>query len=170
MFESNRIVTVNSRKFDNKIHRTWTAYFVEQNSSLLSLVGKFEKEIKHEALGVIGRGTISYEFYWFHRHYNIFRFHEPAGKLRNFYCNLSLRPKLENDVLDYVDLDIDVLVDADFGFRILDSEEYEENAARFSYGNELKNTIEKNLQELLALIKNRQFPFNYKPLTENHCF
>jgi len=162
MFNSNKIVTINSRKFDGKIHRSWKAKLIEINNNLLRFVGEFEKEIKHEHLGVIRRGTVSYEFYWLDRGFNVFRFHEPDGRLRNFYCNVNLPPQLENNVLDYIDLDIDILVWKDFSFQILDLEEFEENAEKFSYSDNLKQTTDKNLKELIRLIEHRKFPFDYK--------
>ncbi len=126
------IVTINSRKFDGKIHRSWKAKLIEQKNSLLTFIGVFEKEIIHAHLGIIGRGTVSYEFYWLNRCYNVFRFHEPDGRFRNFYCNINLPPKFENNVLDYIDLDLDLLVWQDFSYQILDSEEFEENVIKFS--------------------------------------
>lgn len=162
MFSANRIVTINSRKFDGKINRSWKANLIAQDDSLLTLVGEFEKEINHAYLGVIRPKTLSYEFYWLNRGYNVFRFHEPDGRFRNFYCNINLPPKFSNDVLDYIDLDIDILVWADFSFQILDSLEYEENAAKFNYSKELKSGVKKNLQEIIFRIENRNFPFDYK--------
>ena len=156
------IVTINSRKFDGKIHRSWQAKLIEQKNSLLTFIGVFEKEINHAHLGVIGRGTVSYEFYWLNRCYNVFRFHEPSGKFRNFYCNINLPPKFENNVLDYIDLDLDLLVWQDFSFQILDSEEFKKNVIKFSYPNSIRQKVEKNLTELIHLIENRKFPFDYK--------
>jgi len=161
MANSKQTVTINSRKFDGKIHRSWQADFIEQKDSLLIFVGEFRQEIKHLHLGVIRRGTVSYEFYWLNRCYNVFRFHEQNGKLRNFYCNINLPPKFENNVLNYVDLDVDVLVWQDFSFQILDSEEFEENAVKFSYSDSIRKKAEKSLAELLHLIENRKFPFDY---------
>jgi protein associated with RNAse G/E len=155
-----KFVTINSRKFDNKIHRSWKAELIEQNDSLLIFVGEFEKEVKHSHLGVIRRGTISYEYYWLDRWYNIFRFHEPGGALRNFYCNINMPPQFENDVLDYVDLDIDILVWKDFKYEILDADELEENAEKYNYSQELKQTVALNVKELINIIENRKYPFN----------
>ncbi len=160
--ENNNIVVINSRKFDGKIHRSWNARLIEQSNSLLIFVGKFEEEISHRYLGVIRRGTISYEFYWLNRWYNVFRFHEPDGGLRNFYCNVNMPPKFENDVLDYIDLDIDILVWKDFSQQILDVEEFEENAKSFSYSDNLREKVRASLSELSSLIENRMFPFDYK--------
>lgn len=155
-------VTINSRKFDGKIHRTWNANFIKRENSLLIFVGVFDKEVNHPDLGVIGRGTVSYEFFWLNRCYNIFRFHEPNGDLRNYYCNINLPPTFVNGVLDYIDLDIDLLVWKDFSYQVLDSDEFEENAKRFSYSTELRQKIQVNLDELISMVENKSFPFNEK--------
>ncbi len=133
---------------------------IEQKDSLLIFVGEFKKEVKHSHLGVIRRGTISYEFYWLDLWYNVFRFHEPDGDLRNYYCNVNLPPKFKNGVLDYIDLDIDVLVWKDFAYEILDLDEFEENSKIFNYSEDLIRKTKDNLAKLLTLIENRNFPFN----------
>jgi protein associated with RNAse G/E len=160
MQTSKEFVTINSRKFDGTIHRCWKAKLIEQKDSLLTFIGEFEKEIKHPHLGVIRRGTLSCEFYWLDGWFNAFRFHEPDGSLRNFYCNLNMPPRFENNVLDYVDLDIDVLVWKDFSIEILDLDEFAENSKKFDYSAEIKNKTDESLKNLLILIENRDFPFN----------
>jgi len=122
-------------------------------------VGEFENEVVHKELGVIRRGTISYEYYWTDRWYNIFRFHEPDGGLRNFYCNVNMPPIFSNGVLDYVDLEIDILVWSDFRIQILDTDEFEQNTKRFSYSNELRLKVQESVNELKTMIENREFPF-----------
>jgi uncharacterized protein len=135
---------------------------VEKNDSLLVFVGEFETEVRHSKIGVIRRGSLSYEYYWLDRWYNIFRFHQPEGDLHCFYCNLNMPPAFADGVLDYVDLDIDVLVRKDFSFEILDLEEFEENAEKFGYSDKLKSKIQKTLEELLQIIDKRKFPFDFK--------
>jgi len=160
MVKSNPQVIINSRKFDGKIQRSWKADFIEKHDSLLFLVGEFEEEIRHSKLGVIRRGTVSYEYYWLDRWYNIFKFHEPSGELRNFYCNLNLPPQFENNILDYVDLEIDVLVSKNFEVEILDREEFDENSKLFGYSDRLIAKTFETLNELLKIIESRAFPFN----------
>ncbi|MBA3632865.1 MAG: DUF402 domain-containing protein [Acidobacteria bacterium] len=160
MTNPNKLITINSYKFDGKVHRSWKAKLIEQKDSLLIFVGEFKKEVKHSHLGVIRRGTISYEFYWLDLWYNVFRFHEPDGDLRNYYCNVNLPPKFKNGVLDYIDLDIDVLVWKDFAYEILDLDEFEENSKIFNYSEDLIRKTKDNLAKLLTLIENRNFPFN----------
>jgi protein associated with RNAse G/E len=71
-------------------------------------------------------------------------------------------PKFENGVLEYIDLDIDVLVWNDFSFETLDMEEFEENAAKFGYPEEVRVNAQNALEELMALIKGREFPFDHE--------
>jgi uncharacterized protein len=160
MLKTDQIITINSRKFDGQIHRSWKAKFVEKQDSLLVFVGEFEEEVRHSKLGVIKRGTISYEYYWLDRWYNIFRFHEPDGDLRNYYCNLNMPPTLQNSVLDYIDLDIDVLVSKDFSPEILDLDEFEEHSLLYGYSNDLRTKALETLDELLEMINQKKFPFS----------
>jgi len=153
-------ITINSRKFNGQIYRSWKADFIEKQDSLLIFVGEFEEEVRHSKLGVIRRGTISYEYYWLDRWYNIFKFHEPEGRLRNFYCNLNMPPEFQNNVLDYIDLELDVLVSRDFDVEILDREEFEDNSNLFGYSEDLIAKTYETLQELLKIIENRAFPFS----------
>jgi len=156
------VVTINSRKFDGQIKRSWKAELIAEKDSLLEFVGEFEKKVAHSHLGVIERNTVSYEFYWLNRWYNVFRFHEPDGSFRNFYCNLNMPPTFENKVLDYVDLDIDILVWKDFSYEILDSNEFVENSRTYSYPNDLQANVQVALNELIQMIENKIFPFDYK--------
>lgn len=163
-------VTINSRKFDGTIRRSWQADLIEQTDSLLVFLGVFEKEVKHPDLGVIRRGTISYEFYWLDRWYNVFRFHEPEGDLRNFYCNLNLPPVFRENSLDYIDLDLDILVWKDFSYEILDEDEFLASSENFKYEEKIINGVEKNKFELLEMIESRKFPFDFQAASEKYEF
>lgn len=153
-------VTVESRKYDGRLHRSWGARLVRRDGPLVVLDGTFEEEVSHALLGDIKRGTRSVEFYWEDRWYSVFRFHEPTGELRNFYCNVNTPPAFDGRLLNFTDLDIDVLVMPDFTTRVLDADEFEENAARFKYPADVRANVRRALKELLRLIEARRFPFD----------
>ncbi|HEX8636751.1 MAG TPA: DUF402 domain-containing protein [Pyrinomonadaceae bacterium] len=156
-----KTVIINARKFDGKIHRTWNCDLIDRIGNLLIFKGIFQDEIKHSDLKVIRPGTVSYEYYWLDRWYNVFRFHEPEGDLRNFYCNVNTPPTFESGVLDYVDLDLDVLISDDFKIEILDVAEFEINAKKFGYPEIIKKKAQTGLADLIKLALNRQFPFDF---------
>ncbi|MGZ5437815.1 MAG: DUF402 domain-containing protein [Pyrinomonadaceae bacterium] len=132
---------------------------VTGDDSLIVLDAEFEHDVKHEVLGEIPRGTRTAEYYWFNRWYNIFRFLRNDGDTRLWYCNINTPPKLENGVLSYIDLDIDVLVQPDFTYQVLDIDEFEQNAKLFGYPDEVRRDVQRAIAEVTSLIEARQFPF-----------
>lgn len=159
---SSPIITINSRKSDGSIHRSWQAEILSETDDLLTFVGEFDREIVHPHLGVIRRKTVSYEFYWKNLWFNVFRFHDPGGDLRNFYCNINQPPHFADGILDYIDLDIDVLVWKNFSYQILDLDEFEAHAVKYNYSIELRREVDSALRDLIQKIENRRFPFDYE--------
>lgn len=153
-----RQITINSKKYDGSIRRSWQGGIVSQSADLIVVVGRFDANVEHNDLGLIRRGTVSFEHFWTSRWYNIFRFHEPDGSLRNYYCNVSMPPTQDGDVLDYVDLDIDVVVWPDRRVEVLDRDDFERNALRFNYPQDVIDSAEQSLVELLTLIEEGRLP------------
>jgi protein associated with RNAse G/E len=153
-------IIVKACKYDGTVHRSWPARILRRDGALLVLDAKFDREVQHELLGTIAGGTISTEYYWLDRWYNVFRFAQPSGELRGYYCNINVPPTFDGQVLSYVDLDVDILVEPDLSYRVVDHEDFELNAVRFGYSNDVRLNAEKALNELIGLIESRRFPFS----------
>lgn len=156
----NKIVTVQARKFDGRLHREWQAKLVAQDDSLIIVEGVFVEEIRHPQLGTIAKGTLSTEYYWTYRCYSVFRFLQPSGELRNYYCNINLPAEFDGRILTFIDLDIDVLVAPDFSYRVLDEEEFVANAALYDYPEDVRQAVPHALAELIGFIERRDYPFD----------
>lgn len=156
------IFTVNSRRYDGSIRRSWLCKLVERRGSELLFLGTFENSVDHAELGRIHRGTVSYEYYWLDRWYNVFVFFEPDGTLRNYYCNINMPPTLNNTELDYIDLDLDVVVWPDGSIVTLDRDEYEHNAEQYAYPAEIRNMAESALGEILQFANERLLPMPHR--------
>ncbi|MBA2338813.1 MAG: DUF402 domain-containing protein [Pyrinomonadaceae bacterium] len=157
---SNGRILVRACKFDGRVHREWKAKLIRRDNSLLVLDARFDTEIRHPLLGTIARGTRSVEYYWTDKWYNVFRFMNASGDLRNYYCNINVPATLDAGVLSFIDLDIDVLVHPTFNYEILDEEEFETNSRFYNYSTEVKRSAQEALTALLELIEKREFPFN----------
>jgi len=141
-------------KYDGTEHRTWAASIVKHSDPLLVLDAVFDEEIDHALIGTIASGTISTEYYWLDRWYNVFRFSD------RFYCNVSMPPNFDGQVLSYIDLDIDVLVRPDFSYQVLDLEDFEANARAYNYPSDVRDNAHTALADLIRLIETRSFPFD----------
>jgi uncharacterized protein len=153
-------ITVRARKYDGSVHRTWRAQLLSKKGSLITLDARFDEQIQHDLLGTIVAGTLSLEYYWLDRWYNVFRFSEPNGALRSYYCNIAVPPTFDGQVLSYIDLDIDVLVDRNCSYRILDEADFENNSSRYGYSEETRRSVRLGLEKLISTIESRAFPFN----------
>ena len=155
-------ITINSCAFDGTVKKSWTAQVLDKNEELITVKGTFRTEVTHPHLNVIRRDTVSYEYFWFDRWYNVFRFHEPDGAFRNYYCNICMPARIQDSILQYVDLDIDIVVDHAGRIEILDEEEFAENAERFGYSPAVHTKLSEAVAELTVLIELGKFPFDHK--------
>ena len=153
-------IIVSVFKYDGSEHRRWPARIAKADGPLLILDAVFDEEIEHDLLGTISSGTISTEYYWLDRWYNVFRFSDPDQKLKSFYCNINVPPHFDGHDLSYIDLDIDVLVEPDLTYKILDEDDFEENAQHYHYSQDVQTNARAALAELIGLIESRSFPFD----------
>jgi protein associated with RNAse G/E len=153
-------ISVRVLKYDGAEHRRWNGRIARNDGSLIVLYCEFEEEVQHELFGNIPRGTQTIEYYWLDRWYNIFQFLDSAGKTRVLYCNVSTPPVLTDETLSYVDLDIDILVQANLSYHVLDLEEFEGHVVQFGYSDEVKSKAHAAVAELIKMIETRQFPFD----------
>jgi protein associated with RNAse G/E len=160
VIEPSDAIIVSVLKYDGSEHRRWPARVANTVGPLLILDAVFDDEVKHDFLGTILSGTISTEYYWLDRWYNVFRFSDPDQSLKRFYCNVNVPPHFDGRVLSYIDLDIDVLVEPDLTYKILDEDDFEQNAIRYPYPGEVQVNARAALAELIGLIESGSFPFN----------
>ena len=154
-----REITVRVFKHDGTEYRRWNARLCRHEGDLVVLDAEFDVDVAHELLGEIKRGTRAVEYYWLNRWYNVFRFLKDDGNTRLWYCNTSTPPQFDGTTLSYIDLDIDILVQPDFSFQVLDEDEFETNAKIYGYSEKEKSGVHAAVQEVLEMIKRRHFPF-----------
>ena len=93
------------------------------------------------------------EYYYADRWYNIFAIHDrDDGKIKGWYCNVGMPAVIEDDVVSYVDLALDLWVSADSQQTVLDEEEFDE----LNLSNELRGKALKGLEDLKSLFKNNR--------------
>lgn len=153
------ISQINALKYNGDIHRSWNVVPITRSGDELLFRGVFNRDIRHPELGLIQQGTISYEYFFRKCWFNVFRLHYPNDSFRNFYCNINMPPKLNSSSLNYIDLDIDLIVEVDFSYRIVDMNEFEKNAAIYGYPPEIRQKTLESVDKVVEMIKRREHPF-----------
>jgi len=154
------LLTINARKFDGRIRRSWIGAVTAEHDDLITVIAEFSETHQHNDLGTIQAGTISIEHFWTDRWYNVFHFREPDGSPKAIYSNIAMPATIDNGVIDYIDLDIDVILWPDARIEVLDMDDFERNSATYGYPTHVRKAAEDALQEVLALANKREFPFN----------
>ena len=77
-----------------------------------------------------------------------------------YYCNIATPFLLDNEIIKYIDYDLDLRVFPDGSFKILDRSEYNFHKRIMKYPPEINMIVKKELSELIEMKKNGIDPFN----------
>jgi len=96
------------------------------------------------------------EYYYTDRWYNIFAIHDREdGQIKGWYCNIGKPAVIDDGVVSYIDLALDLWVAVNGKQTVLDEDEFEE----LKLNEELKNGALNGLDELKDLFKSKNPPF-----------
>ena len=69
-------------------------------------------------------------------------------------------PVIEDAVIDFVDLDIDVVVWPDMKYDVLDRDDFKRNSEKYGYPDDVFGSVEAAVSELVGMIEGGEFPFD----------
>ena len=93
MVENSDPVLIRVLNYDDTERRRWLGRLAKRDEPLIVVDAVFDEEVQHDLLGTIAAGTVSKEYYWLDRWFNVFRFNE------RFYCNVTQPPSFDGSVL-----------------------------------------------------------------------
>lgn len=95
------------------------------------------------------------EYYYTDRWYNIFVIHDRDDKrIKGWYCNIGKPAVIEDGIVSYIDLALDLWVSADGKQTVLDEDEFED----LELNDELRAGALRGLDELRQLFLNNKPP------------
>jgi len=101
---------------------------------------------------VFKKGDRFVEYYYADRWYNIFEIYDrDDGKIKGWYCNVGKPAVIEDHMVSYVDLALDLWVSLDGKQTVLDEDEFED----LGLDEELRSAALRGLDELKSLFLNR---------------
>ena len=128
---------------------------LEREENSITLEALFDRADMPFQDVVFKTGDRFVEYYYSDRWYNIFAVHDrDNGKVKGWYCNVGMPAVIEDGVVSYVDLALDLWVSANGTQTILDEDEF----AELNLEAELSAAALKGLEELKAVFKSNRPP------------
>jgi protein associated with RNAse G/E len=88
----------------------------------------------------------------------------PGRGLYGYYCNIATPLQFDGDTVHYVDLQLDVRVLVDeagcLNWTLVDEDDFEVARERYAYSDDLIARARSAVDEVIALIEAREFPFD----------
>jgi len=104
---------------------------------------------------VFKKGDRFVEYYYSDRWYNIFAIYDrDDGQIKGWYCNIGMPAVIEDGIVSYVDLALDLWVSIDGKQSVLDEDEFD----ALELNDELRVGALKGLDELKNLFLNNKPP------------
>jgi len=150
---------VRALKYGRLPHYEWETTLLERRGDVLCR-GELGRRFTHHTRGFeIHDSTPAVEFFslsqWFTVSANV-----RDVAITDYYCNIAEPAQFADDVLTFVDLDLDLVRRGAGEWHVVDEEELAHNAARFGYPPDLVMRARVEMQRLRARITARRFPFD----------
>lgn len=151
---------VRSLKYDRRPHIEWPAEILVQNDEMIMCLARPGTVCVHHS-----RGThIPFErtllgLFVKEALFNTLITFNSEGRLVRTYCNIALPPEFGDGALEWVDLDLDVILHPGSDPLLEDEDEFAEHQIRYGYPPDLVQRVESTARDLLARAHRGDPPF-----------
>jgi len=148
-------IKVLKKNLDGKVMYEYDGVLLARDANSITLEALFDRADMPFMDVVLKKGDRFVEHYYSDRWYNIFIVYDrDNGKLKGWYCNIGKPASIEDSVVSYVDLALDLWVSVDGKQTVLDEDEF----AKLGLDDGLSANALKGLNELKLLFKNNKPP------------
>lgn len=152
-------LSINCYKHNGKIHRSWNEAIVLDilDDDTLVVANNKCKVVEND-----GRSYYTNEpaiiFFYKDKWYNIIAQLKTHGLF--YYCNIATPYVMDEDIIKYIDYDLDLRVFPDGGFRVLDRNEYKYHKKIMHYSDDLDLVLRSELTNLIDTKRKNEGPFD----------
>ena len=159
-------LTINCYKHNGKIHRSWDeATILEIGEDYLVCANNKAKVTEND-----GRSYYTNEpaiiFFYKNRWYNIIAQLKSHGLF--YYCNIATPYVIDENIIKYIDYDLDLRVFPDGSFKILDRGEYNYHKNKMKYSDDIDYVLKKELSKLIDMAREKTGPFQKELIEKYH--
>ena len=152
------VLAIHCYKHDGKLHRTWDEATILDVTDNMIVCGNYKTTVKESDGRIHQTNEPAILFFYKDKWFNI------IGQLKKqglfYYCNIATPYLIEDNIIKYIDYDLDLRVFPDGAFRVLDRNEYNYHRKLMNYPKELDQILKSELTDLINMKKQKQPPFN----------
>ena len=157
-------IKIHSYKHDKSIHRVWNNATVLKAGQKEIVLGNYKTRVIESNGRFWNTKEPAICFFYEEEWFNIISMLKENGIY--YYCNISSPAIYDGEAIKYIDYDLDLRVDSDYHFKILDKDEYQYNAKLMEYPEKLKVVLEASLEKVIQLVKGKVGPFNHEVINK----
>src|SRR5947209_5474932 len=150
--ERGDVIGIQAQKSDGTVYRRWNAVVESADAERVVTLSRVGDPVG----GPCGGWTMKHasrNFYWFSRPYNLAEVYHPDGRLKQIYIHIASPARLNDGVLMYVDLELDVVKRPGQPLRIVDEDEFDEACSQYGYSHDFQCSCRAAVDEALRLIR-----------------
>ncbi len=145
-------IKIHAFKNNDYLYKKWWGYYLlEENDKFILLVSKFSHGKHNNKRISINKKTVWYfpKDKWF----NVMITFSDENKFLKYYFNIASLVKNKNNIIEYIDYDLDIKIDKYYNFKILDLKEFNVNRIKFNYTKEIINNCWITINNIIVDIK-----------------
>jgi uncharacterized protein len=128
----------------------------EYTPLMVRLLARWDWEDRDLGYTIFETGDTFTEYFYADRWFNIMRIdHHQTGNCKGWYCNISFPAQIDREAVEYIDLYLDLWVNADGTYLILDEDEF----AGALLDEVTRKQARAGLDELLIWVRDGSGPF-----------
>ena len=161
---SNQEIITVAFKHNGKVHRTWyQTYLIEDTEDYVAVGSSHSFVVEAD-----GRKWHAIEpavqIFMKKKWLNVVCMIKATGI--NYYVNIASPSVFEDNVVKYIDYDLDFKVDPNYQIKVLDEFEYKKLKKIYNYSDDLDEVIKYNFNKVRNMIENKEFPFSHDVVDE----
>ena len=152
-------------KHNGNLHRQWDEAILLDEQDNYMVFGNNKTVVVDSDGKVWSTKEPAIMFFFKDRWFNI------IGQLKDygiyFYCNIATPFLIDENVIKYIDYDLDLRVFPNGSFKVLDRMEYKFHKKQMHYSNRLDFILRYELGNLIDIVRKKEFPFD-KDIIESY--
>lgn len=154
-------ITVRKRKFDNSIKSEWEGEFLPvQFPSWMLVLHHPERHLKLSQAGIVQSDRLFLHCFSLVHPLTILFVYSPEGVFREAKCDAALPATQKGNLIEFTDLDLDLIVNPDFSYYFRDEDQFAENKQKMGYSETVVAQARTGMGLAESLVNSRNFPFD----------